>query len=197
MTRVLSRIAESSADDEIVQQLARAADLLVVCDFEGTLTNRDGDWRTPVDGSLPVVSGLAALPRTSVAIIAHDSVARLRLRGGDRLSDLVTLIERDGDEGFDGVGPSRQVPRKDLVLDALLVSNSPSVIFFAGDDDSDEPVFAALGIDDIGCKIGEGDTYATMRVRSPAELVAFLERVRLRRQEPIKPRRQSHSHAAS
>ena len=201
MTKMLSRVSDpSTEDDEIFQRLVTAPDLLVVCDFEGTLADLCGDGAVPIDGSMRVVSDLAALPKTSVAIIAHDSVAHLRAGGRDGLSDLVTIIERCTVEDLDDdteASRSFQSPRKDLAVDALLAECSPSLIFFAGDDESDEPVFAALGIDDISCKIGDGATCATMRMRRPVDLIVFLQRVLNQRRAVNKPRRRAATHATA
>jgi trehalose-6-phosphatase len=179
----------STAGDEIVLRLATTADLLIVCDFEGTLAELCGDGAIPVDGSMRVVSELATLPRTSVAIIAHDSVAHLRIGDSDGLGEAVTVIERSVpaalNDGSKAAMPG-VFPRKDLAIDGLLTNHSPSLIFYAGDDETDELVFAALGADDIGCKIGPGATSAAMRLPSSVELVSFLESVlKCRRRQSV------------
>ncbi|MBG6192291.1 trehalose 6-phosphate phosphatase [Arthrobacter sp. CAN_A212] len=50
-----------------------------------------------------------------------------------------------------------------------------TAVLFAGDDVTDEHAFAALEAQDLGIKIGEGQTQAAHRVHSPEELVLVLE----------------------
>ena len=181
MTKVLTRNAyRSTAHDETVHRVVTTPDLLVVCDLEGTLADLTPRGALPTEGALRVLSDLAALPRTLVAIIAHEGMPHLRTGGVEGIDERVMVIVRAAppsvDDGIETSTPATP-ERKDLAIDSLLADCSPSLIFFAGDDESDEPVFAALGIDDIGCKIGGGITSANLRLRSPAELVAFLERV--------------------
>ena len=50
----------------------------------------------------------------------------------------------------------------------------PATVVFVGDDRSDEGVFAGLGHDDIGVKVGPDDTIAPHRLASPAHVVVML-----------------------
>jgi trehalose-6-phosphatase len=172
--RTLVRSVEISPERaDIVQRLAATADLLVVCDLEGTLTESAASGVAPGDGSLRLLSELASLPDTSVALIAHDPAIDQRVAESAELGASVELIRPLTQEAD---GTTREL-RKDLVVDGLLAHHQPTLIFYAGNDDSDEVVFTALGIDDIGCKIGAGETRATLRLDDPRELVAFLARV--------------------
>jgi len=200
VTRIPSRsTTRSAASDEIIERLVTTSELLIVCDFEGTLANLTDCRALAVDGSMRVITALATLPRTSVAIISQDSVANLRTGGRDGLGENVTVIARCTSENLVDGAQARTppvMPRKDLAIDGLLAQYSPSLIFFAGDDESDEPVFAALGIDDVGCKIGDGATSATFRLQNPLELVDFLECVLQQRRSVVRPRRCATAHAA-
>lgn len=51
----------------------------------------------------------------------------------------------------------------------------PGAVFFAGDDVTDEHGFAVLEGDDVGVKVGEGETAAAHRIPSPADLAGVLE----------------------
>ena len=53
--------------------------------------------------------------------------------------------------------------------------NPHEVVVFVGDDTTDETVFAVLGPEDVGVKVGPGETAATLRLADPAAVVAFLE----------------------
>lgn len=48
-------------------------------------------------------------------------------------------------------------------------------IVYVGDDQTDETVFAILGPDDVGIKVGPGSTAARFRVKNVAEVVELLE----------------------
>jgi trehalose-phosphatase len=63
---------------------------------------------------------------------------------------------------------------KALAVEELRVELSAGGVVFAGDDRTDEEVFAAL--DGAGCsiRVGPGDTVATHRLAGPPEVLAFL-----------------------
>lgn len=52
-------------------------------------------------------------------------------------------------------------------------------ILYIGDDQTDETVFAVLGPDDVGVKVGPGPTAARFRVKNVAEVVELLEALAL------------------
>jgi trehalose 6-phosphate phosphatase len=49
-----------------------------------------------------------------------------------------------------------------------------AAVVYLGDDVTDEDAFAVLGPDDLGVKVGAGETRATARVADPVETVALL-----------------------
>jgi trehalose 6-phosphate phosphatase len=61
---------------------------------------------------------------------------------------------------------------KGVALDRMRGS---ATVFFAGDDVTDEAVFARLRPGDVGVKVGDGDSAAPHRVQDPAALTALLE----------------------
>lgn len=60
-------------------------------------------------------------------------------------------------------------------LDRLRALVGATAVFFAGDDVTDEHAQRALGPEDVGVKVGDGDSAAQYRVPSPAALTSVLE----------------------
>lgn len=70
---------------------------------------------------------------------------------------------------------------KGQALDALRRSVRADAVLFLGDDTTDESVFVRLGADDLGVKVGQGETAARARVSGPDEVAALLADVVRRR----------------
>jgi trehalose 6-phosphate phosphatase len=64
---------------------------------------------------------------------------------------------------------------KSWAIDMLRSRHPQSAVFYAGDDVTDEDIFADLRPGDLGCKVGDGETAATHRVPDPDAVVALLE----------------------
>jgi trehalose 6-phosphate phosphatase len=64
---------------------------------------------------------------------------------------------------------------KSWAIDMLRNRHPDSVVFYAGDDVTDEDIFADLRACDLGCKVGDGVTAATHRVPDPEAVVNLLE----------------------
>jgi len=98
-------------------------------------------------------------------------------------------------EGHAGV---HVMPGKDVVELTVLEANKGSALLelaratgsdatlYIGDDVTDERAFAALdpASGDLTVKVGDGDTVATQRVRSPEAVVELLELLVRRRRDP-------------
>jgi trehalose 6-phosphate phosphatase len=70
---------------------------------------------------------------------------------------------------------------KDSALAALRERLGATAVLFAGDDVTDEDALASLGSQDLGIRVGDGETAASLRVGSIQELAAalsLLERMR-------------------
>ena len=76
---------------------------------------------------------------------------------------VVELLVADGDKGTAVAGLQRRV--------------GASHVVFLGDDVTDEDVFATLSPDDVGVKVGSGETGAAFRVGSPDGVAAVLEQL--------------------
>jgi trehalose 6-phosphate phosphatase len=72
---------------------------------------------------------------------------------------------------------------KSWAIDLLRSRHPDSVVLFAGDDLTDEDVFADLRPGDLGVKVGEGPTLAAHRIADPAAVVALLTELAARRAE--------------
>jgi trehalose 6-phosphate phosphatase len=60
-------------------------------------------------------------------------------------------------------------------IDRLRQHTAGAPALFAGDDVTDEDVFAVLGPEDVGLKVGPGPTLAAFRVQAPADVARALE----------------------
>ncbi len=66
---------------------------------------------------------------------------------------------------------------KGAAIDALSRASAADAWLYLGDDVTDESVFAQLGGDDVGVKVGAGDTAAGLRVQDPAAARDLLRRL--------------------
>lgn len=66
---------------------------------------------------------------------------------------------------------------KGTAVTALRARSRADAVLFLGDDATDEDAFAVLAGDDVGVKVGPGDTRAGFRVPDPAAAVHVLELV--------------------
>lgn len=69
---------------------------------------------------------------------------------------------------------SSRAEGKDAAMIALRDHFGATGILFAGDDVTDEDAMGVLTEADLGVRVGEGDTVATLRVGSPQEMAALL-----------------------
>lgn len=75
---------------------------------------------------------------------------------------------------------------KDAAIAVLREAIGATAVFFAGDDVTDEDAMAHLGADDLGVRVGPGETSARVRVADAeqlAEVLSTLARMRAGRQE--------------
>ncbi|WP_374974633.1 trehalose-phosphatase [Microbacterium trichothecenolyticum] len=66
---------------------------------------------------------------------------------------------------------------KDSAIAELRERVGASAVLFAGDDVTDEDALASLGEEDLGVRVGEGQTSATVRVADIAALAALLQQL--------------------
>ena len=70
---------------------------------------------------------------------------------------------------------SSRAEGKDAAMIVLRERFAATGILFAGDDVTDEDAMRALSGDDLGVRVGPGETAATLRVDSPQQIAALLE----------------------
>ncbi|WP_226533386.1 trehalose-phosphatase [Microbacterium paraoxydans] len=70
---------------------------------------------------------------------------------------------------------SSRTEGKDAAMTALRERFDATGILFAGDDVTDEDAMRVLGPDDLGVRVGPGESAATLRVDTPQEIAALLE----------------------
>lgn len=111
-----------------------------------------------------------AVLHTRTADVATASAAQRAVADGPgrlagvramRGKDVVELAVLDVDKG--------------RAVSALRRRLEPTAVLYAGDDVTDEHVFAVLGDGDVGVKVGEGATAAQHRVADPEAVAALLE----------------------
>jgi trehalose 6-phosphate phosphatase len=69
---------------------------------------------------------------------------------------------------------SSRAEGKDAAMAVLRAHFDATGILFAGDDVTDEDAMRVLGEDDLGVRVGEGETAAVLRVGSPQEIAPLL-----------------------
>ena len=70
---------------------------------------------------------------------------------------------------------SSRAEGKDAAMTALREHFDATAILFAGDDVTDEDAMRVLSGDDLGVRVGPGESAATLRVESPQQIALLLE----------------------
>ncbi|MGS0560571.1 trehalose-phosphatase [Microbacterium aurugineum] len=70
---------------------------------------------------------------------------------------------------------SSRTEGKDAAMTALRERFDATGILFAGDDVTDEDAMCVLGPDDLGVRVGPGESAATLRVDTPQQIAELLE----------------------
>lgn len=101
---------------------------------------------------------------------AEATVAHIRQQAGDL--DGVKVID-----GKKALELSAATTDKGAAIDHIRHELGADVVLFVGDDVTDESVFEVLGPDDIGIKVGPGETAAAYRVADPEAVTRILEQL--------------------
>jgi len=125
------------------------------------------------------VAGLALEPKSwSVAVhyrhVDHGTVVGRVLKFADDLARTKGLWTKHGKEVVElFVAPASKA---DAVA-ALRAEHPGAAVVYLGDDITDEEVFGALSPGDVGVKVGEGPTAATVRLAEPVDALDWLRRL--------------------
>jgi trehalose 6-phosphate phosphatase len=138
--------------------------------------------RKPVSVALHYRKTDTAGEESSIAFIRGLAAAEpgLRHRHGIKVEELIVV---DADKG--------------AALKRMAHRLAATTIVFFGDDETDEDAFGVLGPADVGVRVGEGPTLASLRVAGPEQVVELMQAIlRERRSRFVAPAPvpiQSHS----
>jgi trehalose-phosphatase len=161
-----------------------------------------GSHGAEVDGPPPQLDAAAAERLERVQAALHDVAARYPgaavetkpsagvLHTREVARDQADGATQDGLRAVAGIDGVHVVRGKEVVevavteaskgaaVESLRASLGAAGVLYAGDDRTDETVLRSLGPDDVGVKVGPGDTAAPYRVASPAAVRELLRAVR-------------------
>ena len=156
--------AEDAARSEVIQVLEQIA------------AEHEGAWveHKPAGAAIhvrrvpdpEVGEGILEQARASLSVV--DGV---HLKEGKQILESVVVLATKGE----GIEELRRLVE-------------PGAVFFAGDDVTDEHGFAVLGGDDVGVKVGLGETQAAHRIGAPEDLAEVLQALAALRRESGVPR---------
>ncbi|WP_255364934.1 trehalose-phosphatase [Cellulosimicrobium sp. I38E] len=133
------------------------------------VAGREGAWVQDKPSAAVLHTRLASPADTRAAEDVADAVAeRLGLHamhGKDVVE--VAVVETSKGEAVDRL--------RDVVGQDAGLADGRTRVLYAGDDTTDETAFAVLGPGDLGVKVGDGETRATVRVPDADGLAAALD----------------------
>lgn len=150
-------------DDAITLDAAERRRIEVLGDvLSGVADSFDQVWLEPKPAGFALHTRLASEHNSRIAhLVALSETA----------AELPDLTVRDGKNVLEF---SVRSTTKGDAIEHLRTYTAATAVFYAGDDVTDEDVFAALGPDDVGLKSGEGATLANFRVAGPTEVARTL-----------------------
>lgn len=150
--------AETEADPEAVRLRDRLRERA-----EEIVADAEGVWIERKTFGFAVHSRLAADPTAAASVRERvDALMRAEAPQWRRR------------EGHDIVEYASRSEGKDAALARLRAVTGATAVVFAGDDVTDEDALRSLGPDDLGIRVGPGETSASVRVADIGELAAFL-----------------------
>ncbi|HEX2074130.1 MAG TPA: trehalose-phosphatase [Geodermatophilus sp.] len=151
-------------------------------EFDGPLTGELADRRDALARRLaPVVGGT---PGARLEVKPASVAVHVRQVADRTAADAVLAQARELADPSLTLKPGKEVLElavtdadKGSALRRLRTDLGAAAAVYLGDDLTDEDAFCTLGPDDVGIKVGEGDTVARYRVADPAGAIAVLERL--------------------
>jgi trehalose 6-phosphate phosphatase len=122
--------------------------------------------------------------RPGVTVETKPASAALHVRNAsDADGEAALALARTAAESWDAHATAGKAVLEFAVLqtdkgeavDTLREQCAATAVVFLGDDVTDEKAFRRMRTDDVGVKVGSGDTAATYRVESPDDVAAALE----------------------
>ncbi|GAA4197542.1 hypothetical protein GCM10022219_25590 [Microbacterium oryzae] len=147
----------------------------------------DGDAASIVDAAEAIVADLAGawIERKAFGFALHtrlaDDESTARAQEG---VDALVAARAPGwrrRTGRDIVEFAWRHEGKDSAVAELREATGATAVLFAGDDVTDEDALRSLGAGDLGVRVGEGETAATVRVPDAPALAALLTEIARRR----------------
>ncbi|MGY1731400.1 trehalose-phosphatase [Geodermatophilus sp. SYSU D01045] len=148
-------------------------------EYDGPLTGELAGRRDALAGQLaPLVAAVPGarleVKPASVAVhvrqVTDPAAATALLASADAVAD-PSLTKKPGKAVLELVLVDAD---KGSAVRRLRTELGAAAVVYLGDDRTDEDVFRSLGPDDLGIKVGEGETAATRRVADPAAALAVL-----------------------
>src|SRR5690606_23620058 len=107
-----------------------------------------------------------------------------RVRDAERSDEILDAADRFGLQAGFELREGKRVREfsvrqsdKGAALREIRAHLPAAPVLFLGDDATDEDVFGILQLDDLGIKVGPGETVAAERVPDPASVAALLARL--------------------
>ncbi|MGY1795264.1 trehalose-phosphatase [Geodermatophilus sp. SYSU D00525] len=148
-------------------------------EYDGPLTGELAGRRDALAGQLaPLVAAVPGarleVKPASVAVhvrqVTDPAAATALLASADAVAD-PSLTKKPGKAVLELVLVDAD---KGSAVRRLRTELGAAAVVYLGDDRTDEDVFRSLGPDDLGIKVGKGETAATRRVADPAAALAVL-----------------------
>jgi trehalose 6-phosphate phosphatase len=148
----------------------------------------DTGFTHDIDGTLlqTIVDGLSTIAARypGVTVEPKPASVALHVRNADPADGAAALLAaRQAGSGWNAQQTEGKAvlefavitTDKGAAIDILRERDSADAVVFFGDDVTDEKAFRRLRGDDVGVKVGPGETAAGYRVNTPADVAAALE----------------------
>ena len=145
-----------------VSALARSANLLVTCDYDGALAPTDASATRPLPQAVRALRDLADQPGTTCAVISARPLADLATLS--RLPAEIHLIGSHGTDYDTTLDRPLQAADKATALEQLREQVEATATCYLGGGHGEEPVFLRLNGPDTGIRVGHEPTVAAHRV---------------------------------